>query len=206
VAGHRSRRPSPPGTRGRERGNRRKGSAPRRRSLLSSLDPCPASLAIQTSQTPGGRASGSPAARRASSMTLGAWHCTVRLVYGVLHGFILPVWRGMGSRPRRAHSRLGGAAVVTGSGEVAPKLHGLSGPRRITPLSTDKTMPLTSSIFETLVHFLQLGAKRPNCSLGTVGISQISPRRRSAAIPPDILAPASDLAGAASCRMQAPAP
>src|SRR5437867_7739015 len=67
---------------------------------------------------------------------------------------------GMGSRPRRAHSRLGGAAVVTGSGEVAPKLHGPFGPRRITPLSRDKTMPLTSSIFETLVHFLQLGAKR----------------------------------------------
>lgn len=113
---------------------------------------------------------------------------------------------GMGSRPRRTHSRLGGAAVVTGSGEVAPKLHGLFGPRRITPLSTDKTMPLTSSIFETLVHFLQLGAKRPNCGLGTVGMSQISPRRRPAAIPPEILAPASDLAGAASCRMQAPAP
>jgi hypothetical protein len=45
----------------------------------------------------------------------GAWHCTVRLVYGVLHGLVLPVWRGMRSRPRRAHSRLGGAAVVTGS-------------------------------------------------------------------------------------------
>ena len=29
----------------------------------------------------------------------------------------------MRSRPRRAHSRLGGAAVVTGSGEVARKLH-----------------------------------------------------------------------------------
>jgi|GEM_PF-1368700 len=24
----------------------------------------------------------------------GAWHCTVRLVYGVLHGLVLPVWRG----------------------------------------------------------------------------------------------------------------
>src|SRR5580704_12614999 len=24
----------------------------------------------------------------------GAWHCTVRLVYGVLHGLALPVWRG----------------------------------------------------------------------------------------------------------------
>jgi hypothetical protein len=36
----------------------------------------------------------------------------VRLVYGVLHGLVLPVWRGMGSRPRRTHSRLGGAAVV----------------------------------------------------------------------------------------------
>jgi hypothetical protein len=48
---------------------------------------------------------------------------------------------GMGSRPRRAHSRLGGAAVVTGSGEVAPKLRGLSGPRRITPLSTDERAP-----------------------------------------------------------------
>ena len=73
---------------------------------------------------------------------------------------------GTGSRPRRAHSRLGGAAVVTGSGEVAPKLHGLSGPRRITPLSTDKTMPLTSSIFETLVHFLQLGANGRTAALG----------------------------------------
>jgi len=35
-----------------------------------------------------------------------------RRVYGVLHGLVLPVWRGMGSRPRRALSRLGGAAVV----------------------------------------------------------------------------------------------
>jgi len=26
-----------------------------------------------------------------------AWHCTVRLVYGVLHGLVFPVWRGMGS-------------------------------------------------------------------------------------------------------------
>ena len=26
----------------------------------------------------------------------GAWHCTVRLVYGVLHGLVLPVWRGDG--------------------------------------------------------------------------------------------------------------
>ena len=52
---------------------------------------------------------------------------------------------GMRSRPRRAHSRLGGAAVVTGSGEVARKLHGLSGRRQITPLSTDKAMPLTST-------------------------------------------------------------
>ena len=24
------------------------------------------------------------------------WHCTVRLVYGVLHGLVLPVWRGDG--------------------------------------------------------------------------------------------------------------
>jgi hypothetical protein len=39
-----------------------------------------------------------------------------RWVYGVLHGLVLPVWRGMGSRPRRALSRLGGAAVVTGLG------------------------------------------------------------------------------------------
>src|SRR6185437_11334234 len=91
--------------------------------------PCLPSLAIQTSQTPG------CPARVLDEGGQGAWHCTVRLVYGVWHGFILPVWRGMGSRPRRAHSRLGGAAVVTGSGEVAPKLHGLSGPRRITPLS-----------------------------------------------------------------------
>ena len=37
-----------------------------------------------------------------------------RLVYRVLHGPVLPVWRGMGSRPRRALSRLGGVAVVTG--------------------------------------------------------------------------------------------
>ena len=37
-----------------------------------------------------------------------------RLVYRVLHGPVLPVWRGMGSRPRRALSRLGGAAVVRG--------------------------------------------------------------------------------------------
>src|SRR5271165_5003310 len=49
----------------------------------------------------------------------------------------------MRSRPRRAHSRLGGAAVVTGSGEVARKLHGLSGRRQITPPSTDKSMPLS---------------------------------------------------------------
>ena len=26
----------------------------------------------------------------------GAWHCTVRLVYGVWHGLVLPVWRGDG--------------------------------------------------------------------------------------------------------------
>ncbi|HEX3192250.1 MAG TPA: hypothetical protein VHS30_20965 [Streptosporangiaceae bacterium] len=26
----------------------------------------------------------------------GAWHCTVHLVYGVLHGLVLPVWRGDG--------------------------------------------------------------------------------------------------------------
>jgi hypothetical protein len=86
-------------------------------------------------------------ARRASSMMSGqgAWHCSVRVVYGVLHGLVLPVWRGMGSRPRRAHSRLGGATVVTGSGEVARKWHGLSGRRQITSLSTDKTMPLTST-------------------------------------------------------------
>jgi len=84
-----------------------------------------------------------PAARRASSMTLArvrgtapyAWSTVSCMVSSVRFG------GGMGSRPRRAHSRLGGAAVVTGSGEVAPKLHGLSGPRRITPLSTDKTMP-----------------------------------------------------------------
>jgi Transposase DDE domain group 1 len=37
-------------------------------------------------------------------------------VYGVLHGRVLPVWRGMGSRLRRALSRLGGAAVVAGLG------------------------------------------------------------------------------------------
>ena len=49
---------------------------------------------------------------------------------------------GDGSRPRRTHSRLGGAAVVTGSREVARKLHGLSGRRRITPLSTDLLLAL----------------------------------------------------------------
>jgi len=37
-----------------------------------------------------------------------------RLVYRVLHGPVLPVWRRMGSRPRRALSRLGGAAVIRG--------------------------------------------------------------------------------------------
>jgi len=111
--------------------------------ILSSLDPCPASLAIQTSKTPGpGICLTCNPARVLDDVGQGAWHCTARLVYGVLHGFILPVWRGMGSRPRRAHSRLGGAAVVTGSGEVAPKLHGLSGPRRIAPLSTDKRCPV----------------------------------------------------------------
>ena len=26
----------------------------------------------------------------------GVWHCTVHLVYGVLHGLVLPVWRGDG--------------------------------------------------------------------------------------------------------------
>jgi len=26
----------------------------------------------------------------------GAWHCTVHLLYGVLHGLVLPVWRGDG--------------------------------------------------------------------------------------------------------------
>jgi hypothetical protein len=25
-----------------------------------------------------------------------AWHCTVRLVYGVLHGLVFPAWRGDG--------------------------------------------------------------------------------------------------------------
>jgi hypothetical protein len=25
--------------------------------------------------------------------TVRVWHCTVRLVYGVLHGLVLPVWR-----------------------------------------------------------------------------------------------------------------
>ncbi len=52
---------------------------------------------------------------------------------------------GMGSRPRRTHSRLGGAAVVTGSGEDAPKLHGLSGPRRFTPLSTSQGGSLSAA-------------------------------------------------------------
>src|SRR6185437_14632964 len=37
-----------------------------------------------------------------------------RLVYRVLHGPVLPVWRRIGSRPRRALSRLGGAAVIRG--------------------------------------------------------------------------------------------
>src|SRR5271165_6815571 len=50
-------------------------------------------------------------------MMSATWHCTARLVYGVSHGLVLPVWRGDGSRPRRTHSRLGGAAVVTGSRE-----------------------------------------------------------------------------------------
>ena len=135
--------------RGRERGNRRKGSAPRHRSLLSSLNSIePGSLPsepcdpdVQNARRPGICLTCNPA-RVLDDVGQGAWHCTARLVYGVLHGFILPVWRGMGSRPRRAHSRLGGAAVVTGSGEVAPKLHGLSGPRRIAPLSTDKRCPV----------------------------------------------------------------
>jgi hypothetical protein len=26
----------------------------------------------------------------------GAWHCAVHLVYGVLHGLVLPVWRDDG--------------------------------------------------------------------------------------------------------------
>jgi pimeloyl-ACP methyl ester carboxylesterase len=44
----------------------------------------------------------------------------------------------MGSRPRRAHSRLGGAAVLTGSGEAVRKLRGLSGRQRLAaPLSQD---------------------------------------------------------------------
>jgi len=38
---------------------------------------------------------GSPA-RVLDDVGQGAWHCTVRLVYGVLHGFIRPVWRGDG--------------------------------------------------------------------------------------------------------------
>jgi hypothetical protein len=48
-----------------------------------------------------------------------AWHCTVRLVYGVCMVLSFRFGGGMGSRSRRAHSRLGGAAVVTDSGEVA---------------------------------------------------------------------------------------
>jgi hypothetical protein len=48
-----------------------------------------------------------------------AWHSTVRLVYGVCMVSSFRFGGGMGSRPRRAHSRLGGAAVVTDSGEVA---------------------------------------------------------------------------------------
>ena len=152
-----SRRQSPPGARGRERGNRRKGSAPRRRSLLSSLDPCPArlssldpcpaSLAIQTSQTPGGRASAPLAARRASSMMLARVRGTAPYAWSTVSCMVssFRFGGGMGSRPRRAHSRLGGAAVGTGSGEGAPKLHGLSGPRRITPLSTSQGGSLSSA-------------------------------------------------------------
>ena len=54
-----------------------------------------------------------PAARVLDDLRQGSRRSR-RLVYGVLHGPVLPVWRGMGSRPRRALSRLGGATVVTG--------------------------------------------------------------------------------------------
>lgn len=98
-----SRRQSPPGARRRERGNRRKGSAPRRRSLLSSLNSIePGSLPsescdpdVQDTRRPGVCLACSPA-HVLDDVGQGPWHCTVRLVYGVLHGFIPPVWRGDG--------------------------------------------------------------------------------------------------------------
>jgi hypothetical protein len=45
----------------------------------------------------------------------GAWHCTVHLVYVSCMASSSRFGGGMGSRPRRAHSRLGGAAVVLAS-------------------------------------------------------------------------------------------
>jgi hypothetical protein len=46
-----------------------------------------------------------------------AWRPGLRLVYGFSHGPVLPVRRRMGSRPRQAHSRPGGAAVLSGMGD-----------------------------------------------------------------------------------------
>ena len=75
-------------------------------------------------------------------MMSATWHCTARLVYGVSHGLVLRFGGGMGSRPRRTHSRRRRGRCRTGSGEVARKLYGLSGRRRITPLSTDLLLAL----------------------------------------------------------------
>jgi hypothetical protein len=119
-----------------------KGSAPRHRSLLSSLNSIePGSLPsepcdpdVPNARRPGicltcSSAASSMMVARVRGTAPYAWFTVSCMVSSFRFG------GGMGSRPRRAHSRLGGAAVVTGSGEVAPKLHGLSGPRRITPLS-----------------------------------------------------------------------
>ena len=46
-----------------------------------------------------------------------AWRPGLRLAYGFSHGPVLPVRRRMGSRPRQAHSRPGGAAVLSGMGD-----------------------------------------------------------------------------------------
>jgi threonine dehydrogenase-like Zn-dependent dehydrogenase len=46
----------------------------------------------------------------------GTWRLRVRMVYGSVMVLSFRLGGGMGSRPRRAHSRLGGAAVLSGHG------------------------------------------------------------------------------------------
>jgi len=82
-------------------------------SMCDRLQPCaPERREVPELRLPVPRA-GNTRAVEGDDVGQGEGHCTVRLVYRVLHGLALPVWRGMRSRPRRVHSRLGGAAVIS---------------------------------------------------------------------------------------------